>query len=354
MLTPTDTQTSGQILEKIIKVLGINNIAEIGIDDIESFIWSILLSGHYMNLMTIDNEGQIKLRKEYTYPGSHFLSGIYKNFMGNIPDSIYHLSMIWKFMNFPSLNKRIKLSDLNSIKAEFPYKPIHDQRGEYGRKRIYNLIYDRDLTNSELIFKLKQDRDILSDLKTSLDIFNGLREKMSGWPKTFGKYSGNIAFIRFHLRFLTPNGQLITRSGLIFAISGKQDMPGIVINDDGQGRNLQLDESGTYYMDPEHWANRFFPARDANNLEMKDRIFDSDRKVIITFVDQFKELLPYIIDGDIEFYSENKVCDSCSDIIELFRQNYGFTNEDPDLYFGVYGNQRNIPIDIAWLFDLNP
>ena len=102
-------------LAKIIRVLGLNSIAELKTSEIsimeylETLIWSMILSGNYMNLMTIDNNGQVELREEYTYPGHHFLSGIFENFMGNIPDSIYHLSIIWNFINSPFITDRFEV-----------------------------------------------------------------------------------------------------------------------------------------------------------------------------------------------------------------------------------------------------
>ena len=101
---PQDLRT----LAKIIRVLGLNSITELKTSEmsimeyLETLIWSMILSGHYMSLITLDSNGQVKLRKAYTYPGSHFLSGIYKNFIGNIPDSIYHLAIIYNFQKFLS------------------------------------------------------------------------------------------------------------------------------------------------------------------------------------------------------------------------------------------------------------
>jgi len=126
-------------LAKIIRVLGLNSIAELDtskrsiMEYIETLIWSMILSGHYMNLMTLDNDGNIKLRKEYTYPGNHFLSGIFENFMGNIPDSIYHLALIWNFMNSEMMETRNRIRETIRI--------FNDQGVDYWFEKDHNILY---------------------------------------------------------------------------------------------------------------------------------------------------------------------------------------------------------------------
>lgn len=104
---PQDLRT----LTKIIRVLGLNSIAEIDTNDIETLLFSMFLSGHYMNLMTQDNNGQVKLRKEYTYPGWEFFSNIYSSFTYLTPDPYYHLVMLQSFINSEMMETRNRVRE---------------------------------------------------------------------------------------------------------------------------------------------------------------------------------------------------------------------------------------------------
>ncbi len=74
---------------------------------------------------------------------------------------------------------------------------------------------------------------------------------------------------------------------------------------------------GDYYLDPTHWANKFFPAYEVNG---KSRHSDSERKLILAFLDQFNHLLPYLIEAEIELYSERSFYPSCLDLIAMFKE----------------------------------
>ena len=158
---PQDQRT----LTKIIRVLGLNSIAELDTNDIETLIWSIILSGHYMNLMILDNNGKVELRKAYTYPGSQFFTGIFENFMGNIPDSIYHLSIINVLCYFYSMIERFSI--LNKIpkswtifKSEYNLE-FYEKLVEF-RGNDRDLDYDPKRGGSEgQIFKSDNYEDII-------------------------------------------------------------------------------------------------------------------------------------------------------------------------------------------------
>ena len=245
-------------LAKIIRVLGLDSIAELKtskmsiMEYLETLIWSMILSGHYMNLRTLDNNGQIKIRKEYTYPGNHFLSGIYKNFMGNIPDSIYHLSMIWNFMNLQNMQERLDLLEINPELEGNAYRPDGMDEGAFGTNKVKMLVYNEDLTFEELEIKFRQYFNMDGELDSNVEIFDRLRQQ-KGWKNTFGRDSRNVAFAKFRLKFI--NGEV--KTGYFFVYSGSQYMPGIKI------------ENGKYVIDSEHWANEMYPAFDVDGIEFR-------------------------------------------------------------------------------------
>ncbi|MFW9880534.1 MAG: hypothetical protein ACFFG0_46285, partial [Candidatus Thorarchaeota archaeon] len=314
-------------LAKIIRVLGLDSIAELKtsyfsiMEYLETLIWSMILSGHYMNLKTLDNNGQVELRKAYTYPGNHFLPGIYKNFMGNIPDSIYHLSMIWNFMNLQNMQDRLNLLGINPELEGNAYRLDGRREGEYGTNKLKLLVYDKDLTFEELDIKFRQKFDMNEDLDSNIAIFDRLRQQ-EGWTTRFGYRSGNVAFVKFRLKF--QDGSI--KTGYIFAHSGIQVMPGIEIRD------------GKYYINPDHWANEIYPAFEVNG---KPRDSDAERKIILALLDKFD--MTNLVEGELALYSERPICPSCALILSNFE--LGFSYLENNFQFEINENVRNLPLE---------
>jgi len=317
MPTPTDTQTSREILEKIIRVLGLNSIAEFGTNNIETLLFSMLFSGHYMNLMTIGNDGQIELRKEYTYPGWDFFSDIYSSFTYLTLNPVYHLVTLQTFINSIHISGRFKLLDLNPELEGNAYTPDNMGIGDYGTNKLKYLVYNQDLTFKELEMKFRQQFNLDVKIDNELDIFNTLRQ-LSGWEKVFDPESGsNVAFTKFKLKF--KNGQI--KTGYIFAHSRKQFMPGIKI------------ENGEYIIDSEHWANEMYPAF---KVDGKDKIYDTERKIILTLLDKFE--MNNLIEAEIEIFSEREICASCDTILQNFES--AFLDLGDEFKINWYGNLR--------------
>jgi hypothetical protein len=335
-------------LAKIIRVLGLDSIAELKtskmsiMEYLETLIWSMILSGHYMNLRTLDNNGQIKIRKEYTYPGSHFLSGIFKNFMGNIPDSIYHLA-IWNVITNAFLEKRDIRININSFEYLFKTELL-----SILTEGILNLNGDYDnLVNNafEFLFDIPGERiddrsklmqwfvaarkdgetvDIYRKVASILgisdnNIFDGnnldnnqitrimdaIRDYLEepNWNPN-GK-NRNIGFLKFEIKL--KNGKI--QQGFIFTRSGMQFMPGISYNSEDYSiaLNMKAEVNDEY----------FAPSKGAIPTW-----YDSERKLLISLETLFQ--LSDVVEIKIELASELPFCQrSCRGLIDYFKSKYG-------------------------------
>jgi hypothetical protein len=308
-------------IAKIIRVLGINSIAEIGINNIETLLFSMLFSGHYMNLMTIGNDGQIELRKEFTCPGWEFFSDIYSNFTYLTPDPVYHLVMLQTFMNSIHISGRLKLLELNPESEGNVYHLNKPNDGAFGTNKLKQLVYDKDLTFEELDIKLQQYFNMDEELGSNIKMFDILRQQ-KGWTTGFDYRSGNVAFIKFRLKF--NDGSI--KSGYVFAHSGIQIMPGITIKD------------GDYYINPDHWANEIYPAFEVNG---KPRDSDAERKIILTLLDQFDMI--NLVEGELTLYSERPVCPSCDLILSNFELRFSYLENN--FQFETHENIRNLLLE---------
>ncbi|MFW9874235.1 MAG: hypothetical protein ACFFG0_14110, partial [Candidatus Thorarchaeota archaeon] len=301
-------------LAKIIRVLGLDSIAELKTsyfsirEYLETLIWSIILSGHYMNLRILDNNGQIKIQKEYTYPGSHFLSGIYKNFMGNIPDSIYHWAVLYTFSS-----RLIEGYHFNPYyKKENAFESIIDIDFENIIERNIDNPQFKHIFQTKILSKLSEnvgclitDQDISVDefIRNALgiedisdkEILKAIRDNYK--PDKSGR---NLAFVKFDFEI---DGRRY--KGLIYSYSGIQLIPG----------TYYINEGGNIIVKPfsrSKLTQKYF----ALNYKGYQRWFDSERKIILSLeilfnLKNIENLLEFRIVSDYPF------CPSCENCIRI-------------------------------------
>jgi hypothetical protein len=333
MPTPTDTQTSREILEKIIRVLGLNSIAEFGTNNIETLLFSMLFSGHYMNLMTIGNDGQIELRKEFTYPGWEFFSDIYSSFTYLTPDPIYHLVMLQNFMNSEIIENRLNFYRMEAIPGNdmgeiytYPKQP-----GTYRTKSLRSLIYNEKLNFDKLDLKFMLRHGITQSSITPLEIFDTVREKIPGWRTVFHG-SRPAMFFKFSFEYSNQGH----KSGFIFAekSDGGLYLPGY----------SEPSIDGPLKIDPTHSFSQLYPAR---FIDGKWRTYDVERVGLFVAEDKDQLDINSVLSGSLHIYSEIEICRNCMDNIARFLINH------PNIQIVLYHDLRNNPNNAPIVIDIN-
>lgn len=160
---------------------------------------------------------------------------------------------------------------------------------------------------------------------TEFQIIEGIRKKNNWFDKAL-----NVGYMKFRLKF--KDGQ--ARSGFIFAIDGKQFLPGTLVR--------ELEDDVDFEIDPNADINKRFPSEDG------DSWFHAIRKMIIGIYDKLP--LNEVKEGEIEIVSEGVICNSCKFNIKTLKKLYkninitvkeNFKKSEPDIseIFGANGTK---------------